>query len=100
MVIWVAVGGRGTLIGAIIGTVLVSIARTLLSEQFSDIWLFFQGGLFLIVVTALPDGLVGWLRNQGPEQIRLLLGRPRQLITYPRLAEDPDVEYERQNFRN
>lgn len=100
MVIWVAVGGRGTLIGAVIGTILVSIARTLLSEHFPDIWLFFQGGLFLIVVTVLPDGLMGWLRNQGPEQIRLLLGRPRPLMTYPRLAEDPDVEYERQNLRN
>jgi urea transport system permease protein len=55
MVIWVAVGGRGTLVGAILGTLIVGIARTLLSEQFPEIWLFFQGALFLIVVTVLPQ---------------------------------------------
>lgn len=100
MVIWVAVGGRGTLIGAVLGTILVSIARTLLSEQFPEFWLFFQGGLFLVVVTVLPDGLMGWLRNEGPDQMRLLLGRPNKVMTYPSLAEDPEVEYERQNLRN
>ena len=43
MVIWVAVGGRATLVGAILGTLLVQIAQTALSEQFPDFWLFFQG---------------------------------------------------------
>ncbi len=43
MVIWVAVGGRGTLIGAIIGALIVNFAKTLLSEQFPAFWLFFQG---------------------------------------------------------
>jgi len=59
MAIWVAVGGRATLVGAILGTVIVRLARTLLSEQFPEIWLFFQGALFLIVVTVLPDGIIG-----------------------------------------
>ncbi|NEO53272.1 MAG: urea ABC transporter permease subunit UrtC [Okeania sp. SIO3B5] len=60
MVIWVAVGGRGTLVGAILGTLLVNFGRTFLSEQFPQIWLFFQGALFLLVVTILPNGIVGW----------------------------------------
>ncbi len=59
MVIWVAVGGRATLYGAVIGALLVNFARTFLSAQFPEIWLFFQGAIFLVVVTVLPDGLVG-----------------------------------------
>ncbi len=65
MVIWVAVGGRASLIGAIIGALLVNFAKSLLSEKFPEIWLFLQGGLFLLVVMVLPMGLVGWFRNQG-----------------------------------
>ena len=65
MVIWVAVGGRGTLVGAILGALLINFAKSLISEQLPETWLFIQGGLFLLVVTALPDGLVGWWRNGG-----------------------------------
>lgn len=100
MVIWVAVGGRGTLIGAIIGTLLVQFARTRLSEQFPEIWLFFLGGLFLLVVTGLPNGIVGWLRFDAVDQIRQLFGKPKYVPTYPRLEEDPEVVHERQNLRN
>ena len=49
MVVWVAVGGRGTLVGAIIATLLVNFGRTFFSENFPEIWLFFQGALFLLV---------------------------------------------------
>lgn len=94
MVIWVAVGGRASLIGAIIGALLVNFARSFLSEQFAEIWLFFQGALFLIVVTVLPDGLIGWLRSS--QQLR----RRKQLETYPSLAEDPEVQNERENIGN
>lgn len=99
MVIWVAVGGRASLIGAVIGALLVNFARSFLSEQFPDIWLFFQGALFLIVVTVLPDGLVGWLRSLGVTNISALFG-PKQIATYPSLEEDPEVERERQNIGN
>ena len=99
MVIWVAVGGRASLVGAVIGALLVNFARSFLSEQFPDIWLFFQGALFLLVVTVLPDGLVGWLRSLGVTNISKLLGR-KQLATYPSLEEDPEVERERQNIGN
>lgn len=98
MVIWVAVGGRASLVGAIFGALVVNFAKTLLSEQFPEVWLFFQGALFLIVVTVLPSGLIGWLRSEGLDKLRLLLGKPRAVLTYPSLEEDPDVNYERQNL--
>jgi urea transport system permease protein len=59
MVIWVAVGGRGTLVGAIIGAVLVNSAKSFLSESFPSFWLYFQGALFVGVVLLLPAGIVG-----------------------------------------
>ncbi len=94
MVIWVAVGGRGTLVGAIIGTLLVRLAQTFLSESFPEIWLFFQGALFLIVVTVLPDGIIGWWTNYGWIKLRSLFGG-NQLVTYPSLVEDPDTQQEK-----
>jgi len=63
MVIWVAVGGRGTLIGAIIGAVGVNFARSLLTNYFPELWPFFLGGLFIAVVLVFPDGLVGLMRR-------------------------------------
>ncbi len=85
MVIWVAVGGRATLVGAILGAVLVNMARSLLSERFPDVWLFFQGALFLIVVTALPDGIIGWGRRQFGETVSSALGLSPVAVAY---AED------------
>ncbi|OKH22383.1 urea ABC transporter permease subunit UrtC [Hydrococcus rivularis NIES-593] len=93
MVIWVAVGGRATLVGAIIGTLLVRWAQTLLSERFPEVWLFFQGALFLIVVTVLPDGILG-----GLNQLRSLLGFRPRLVTYPSIEEAPEVQKEREEI--
>lgn len=59
MAIWVAVGGRGTLIGAVIGAFVVNIIKTLVSENFPEIWSYFIGGIFVLVVMFLPRGLVG-----------------------------------------
>ncbi|MCP9942631.1 urea ABC transporter permease subunit UrtC [Cyanobium sp. ATX 6E8] len=96
MVIWVAVGGRGTLIGAVLGAVLINYAKSLVSEQLPETWLFIQGGLFLLVVTALPDGLVGWCRQGGPRQIQAMVGWPPLAPTYPGLDLDPAVQAERE----
>jgi urea transport system permease protein len=63
VVIWVAVGGRGTLIGAIIGAVAVNYGRSILTNSFPEAWPFILGGLFVVVVTLFPDGLVGMLRR-------------------------------------
>lgn len=98
MVIWVAVGGRASLVGAILGALVVNFAKSLLSEQFPEIWLFFQGALFLIVVTVLPDGAVGWMRSHLRIERLIRLGRPKQVFTYPSLEEDPEVQRERENL--
>ncbi len=63
VVIWVAVGGRGTLIGAIIGAVAVNYGRSILTNSFPEAWPFILGGLFVVVVTLFPDGLVGMVRR-------------------------------------
>ncbi len=95
MVIWVAVGGRGTLVGAVLGTLVVNFARSLLSEQYPAFWLFFQGALFLAVVTVLPDGFVGWFKTSGLELFRQLSGKTK-VSTYPSLVNNPEVNYEQQ----
>ncbi len=63
VVIWVAVGGRGTLIGGILGAVVVNFGRSILTNYFPEAWPFILGGLFVVVVTLFPDGLVGMMRR-------------------------------------
>jgi len=63
MVIWVAVGGRGTLSGAIIGAAGVNYMRSTLTNHFPELWPFFLGGLFIAVVMLFPKGIVGLLRK-------------------------------------
>jgi len=58
-VIWVAVGGRGTLYGAIAGAVLVNYAKTYLTSAFPEVWLFALGALFVLVTLFLPRGILG-----------------------------------------
>ena len=58
-VIWVAVGGRGTLYGAIAGAVLVNYAKTYLTGAFPEVWLYALGALFVLVTIFLPRGIVG-----------------------------------------
>jgi urea transport system permease protein len=57
--IWVAVGGRGTLLGAIIGAVVVNFLKTWLTGSMPEAWLFVLGGLFVLVTLALPEGILG-----------------------------------------
>jgi urea transport system permease protein len=58
-VIWVAVGGRGTIIGPIIGAVLVNFGKTMFTSALPEYWLFALGGLFVFVTLFLPKGIVG-----------------------------------------
>ena len=85
MVIWVAVGGRGTLVGAILGAVAINYAKSLVSEALPQSWLFIQGGLFILVVTALPEGVIGWFRGDGPRNWLNRSGVSRRIGTYPQL---------------
>ena len=60
-VIWVAVGGRGTLVGAIVGAVAVNWGKTWFTGAFPEYWLFALGALFVVVTMFLPKGIVGTL---------------------------------------
>jgi urea transport system permease protein len=59
MVIFAAVGGKMSLLGAVYGTLVVNTAKSLFSESFPQLWLFLMGGLFIAVVMLFPDGLAG-----------------------------------------
>lgn len=59
LVIWVAIGGRGTLYGAIIGALLVNYSKTYFTAALPEIWLYALGGLFVLVTLYLPKGIVG-----------------------------------------
>jgi urea transport system permease protein len=63
MVIWVAIGGRCTLYGAIIGAIVVSYAKTRFTAIMPEAWLFALGGLFVLVTLYLPKGIAGLLPN-------------------------------------
>jgi urea transport system permease protein len=62
-VIWVAVGGRGTIIGPIIGALIVNIGKTIFTGALPEYWLFALGGLFVVVTLFLPKGVVGLFKK-------------------------------------
>lgn len=83
MVIFCAVGGRNSLLGAVWGTLLVNWSKTLFSEAFPELWQFGLGALFIAVVLFFPDGLAGlWKTRVEP-----LLARLRQRRPAPQPAE-------------
>jgi urea transport system permease protein len=59
MVIYAAVGGRLSVGGAVIGALLVGLMKSYLSEAFPEVWLYFLGALFILVVAFMPHGLAG-----------------------------------------
>ncbi len=63
VVVWTAVGGRGTLIGPIIGAILVNGGKSFFTGAFPEIWLFALGGLFIAVTLFLPKGIVGTVQH-------------------------------------
>jgi urea transport system permease protein len=67
-VIWVAVGGRGTLVGAALGAVLVNYAKTFFTGALPELWLYALGTLFVLVTLLLPRGLVGLVPRAGRRQ--------------------------------
>jgi len=88
-VIWVAVGGRGTLIGAALGAVLVNYAKSYFtSGVLAPYWLFMLGGLFIAVTVLLPRGIVGSFRQWTAEQrARKAAIGPAPAEAAPRAAE-------------
>ncbi|EJL80884.1 urea ABC transporter, permease protein UrtC [Herbaspirillum sp. CF444] len=80
MVIYAAVGGRMSLLGAVYGTLLVNFGKTYFSETFPELWLFLMGGLFIAVVMYFPNGLAGVYEKQGK---RLMAKLSRKKATPP-----------------
>ncbi len=69
IVIMVAVGGRGTLIGAMLGAFLVNLGNTYINNEFKTAWPIILGGLFVLVVGFMPEGIIGVLRKL-PERLQ------------------------------
>ncbi|MCH3971192.1 MAG: urea ABC transporter permease subunit UrtC [Oscillospiraceae bacterium] len=61
VVVWIAVGGRGNLTGAVIGTLLINWAQSLLSDKFANVWQLILGVVLLLIIFFIPDGIIGQL---------------------------------------
>lgn len=94
IVIWVAVGGRGSLIGAILGAVLVNTGKSTISTSNPDLWQLIMGGLFVGVVLLFPKGIVGAAQD-GLARIKPLV----RGVRVPQPAPDPAIEIETASTR-
>jgi urea transport system permease protein len=90
-VIWTAVGGRGTIIGAFVGTFLVNGAAFFLSGILADFWQLIMGGLFIFVVLVMRDGIVGTVAKWMSR---------RKKGTFAQMVEesDQDASFRQQDF--
>jgi urea transport system permease protein len=83
MVVWVAAGGRGTLIGAVVGAIGVNWIQSWLTTSYPDLWLLFLGALFMSVVLFIPEGVVGALARLAQR----LRGRTATSLEAPPLGQ-------------
>jgi urea transport system permease protein len=95
-VVWVAVGGRGTLIGALLGAVSVNWLKSFATHKFPEYWLFFLGGLFILVVLFMPKGIVGvasqaatWWRRKRTQPER---PTPPAPLPVEKLEDKPEAD--------
>ncbi|RYD21344.1 MAG: urea ABC transporter permease subunit UrtC [Verrucomicrobiaceae bacterium] len=72
-VVWVALGGRGTIVGPVLGAISVNALKSWASQEFPDFWLLLLGGSFVLIVLFMPKGLVGL-----PSQIQGFITRLRR----------------------
>ncbi|MDZ4262769.1 MAG: urea ABC transporter permease subunit UrtC [Pseudomonadota bacterium] len=75
MVIFCAVGGRLSIIGAVYGALVVNFAKTSFSESFPELWLFAMGGLFIAVVMAFPNGLAGLYNTYAAPKVEAFFAK-------------------------
>ena len=78
-VVWVAVGGRGTLVGAALGAVVVNTAKSWLTGALPELWLFALGTLFIIVTLYLPKGIVGTLAEWRDKRRATVSAKPAEV---------------------
>ncbi len=90
MVVWVAAGGRGTLIGAVVGAIGVNWIQSWLTTSYPDLWLLFLGALFMGVVLFFPDGVVGALQH-ALAFVRRRSESPRPAPTVERVPAPPPL---------
>jgi len=100
-VVWVAVGGRGTLIGPIIGAVAVNALKSWATEAYPDLWLLFLGAMFIFVTLFMPKGLVGLLPQLVALKRRSFPAKPNgaeavsaEVKTTPAIEQKPLVKPE------
>jgi len=86
MVIWAGIGGRFSLIGSMIGAILIQGGQSYLGDQFLNTWLLMLGGFFILVVRFLPKGLAGLL-----ETVLAFIGRRKSVSDHPRPAGAHDL---------
>ena len=96
MVAYVAVGGRGTLSGAVLGTIIVSYLESYLTSNYPVIWMYVLGGLFIGITLAVPDGVVGawrqfltWLADRRIAGLRTQMATARAELS---AAAPPPVD--------
>ena len=87
MVIFAAVGGRMSLIGAVYGALIVNAGKTLFSETFPELWLFLMGGLFIAVVMFFPNGLAGLYEKYS----KPALSKLKSMLRKPAPTAEPAV---------
>ncbi|CAD5108850.1 urea ABC transporter permease subunit UrtC [Zestomonas carbonaria] len=80
MVIFAAVGGRLSLLGAVYGALLVNFGKTYFSETFPELWLYLMGGLFIAVVMYFPNGLAGLWDSHGRKWLGRLKRKPAVVV--------------------
>jgi urea transport system permease protein len=83
IVIWVALGGRGTLVGAALGALIVAAGKSWLTANFPEAWLFVLGAAFVLVTIFLPRGVLGLIEDLAPRR------RPRESEAVAGAAPEP-----------
>jgi urea transport system permease protein len=91
LAIWVAVGGRGTLVGALLGALLLNGAKSYLTAAFPSAWLYFLGGIFVLVTLFLPRGVLGLMttmrkRRAAPEKANAEKPTASEVVVAPEKA--------------
>jgi urea transport system permease protein len=78
MVIYAAIGGRMSLVGAVYGAIIVNLGKSWFSESFPNLWLYLMAAMFIGVVMVFPNGLAGLYEEHVRPRVRRLLGAPNK----------------------